>query len=458
MHVAARAGRVLRSRRVVQASGVAPATVHVEDGKISRVGAYEDVPAGAQLEDFGASVVMPGLVDSHVHVNEPGRTEWEGFRTATRAAAAGGVTTIIDMPLNSVPATTTVRGMEAKVEALRGQCAIDVGLWGGAVPGNDRDLGALLDAGVLGFKAFLVDSGVPEFPPLSEAELARALEALADRDAPLLVHAELPGPLERALAALPPPDPRNVRSYVRYLRSRPPEAELEAIALLYRLCERTRARAHVVHLSAAGGLDLVSRAKQEGVRLTAETAPHYLKLWAEEIPDGATAFKCAPPIREDENRERLWKGLKEGVVDVVVTDHSPCTPELKKLDLGDFESAWGGIASLQFGLPIVWTEARARGVAIEQLARWMSEAPAALAGLGRKGALSAGKDADVVVWDPEASFVVTRDRIVHKNKVTPYEGQTLFGVVRATYLHGERVYGEGASDAPRGEWLARGRA
>ncbi|HSQ64339.1 MAG TPA: allantoinase AllB [Polyangiaceae bacterium] len=455
---------IFRSRRVVRPSGLGPASIHVEGGKITRVTAFDDVPAGAPVEDFGDAVVMPGLVDSHVHVNEPGRTAWEGFHTATRAAAAGGVTTIVDMPLNSIPATTSVAGLEAKAEAMQGQCAIDVGLWGGAIPGNDRELGALLDAGVLGFKCFLVDSGVPEFPPLSEQGLARALEVLAGRDAPLLVHAELPGPLDRALAALPPPDPKNVRSYVRYLRSRPPEAEVEAIALLYRLCERTHARAHVVHLSAAGGLDLLARAKEARVPLTAETTPHYLKLFAEDVPDGATAFKCAPPIRENENRDRLWKGLEDGLVDVVVTDHSPCTPELKKLELGDFEAAWGGIASLQFGLPVVWTEARARGVAIEQLSRWMSEGPARLASLARKGAIEAGKDADLVVWNPEASFVVNKECILHKNKVTPYEGQTLFGVVSATYLRGERVFGatppahDGVAPRARGQWLARGKA
>ncbi len=430
---------------------VAPRTIHVVGERIVRVGDWDDVPLGAPVTDYGDDVVMAGLVDSHVHVNEPGRTSWEGFHSATKAAAAGGVTTIVDMPLNSIPATTTVRALEEKVRVLEGQCAVDVGLWGGAIPGNDGELGALLDAGALGFKAFLVDSGVPEFPPLSPAELTIAMAALATRDAPLLVHAELPGPLEAARLARD--TITDGASYMRYVRSRPPEAELQAIELLRTECARTGARAHVVHLSAAGGLDVLARARDERLALTAETTPHYLKLEAEAVPNGATAFKCAPPIREHENRERLWRGLREGLIEMVVTDHSPCTPELKKLDIGDFDLAWGGIASLQFGLPVVWTEAKARGVSIASLARWMSEAPAKLAGLSRKGTIEAGHDADFVVWRPEASFTVTTECILHKNKVTPYAGQTLFGVVTATYLRGEQCL-----DQQRGRWLKRGAA
>ena len=428
-----------------------PRSVWIEGERIARVADYDDVP-GAAFEDFGDDVIMAGLVDSHVHVNEPGRTSWEGFFTATRAAAAGGVTTIVDMPLNSIPATTTVRALEEKAAALEGQCAIDVGLWGGAVPGNDRELGPLLAAGALGFKAFLVDSGVPDFGWLRETDLALAMETLAEHDAPLLVHAELPGPLERAAASLPPD--LDARTYARYLRSRPPEAEIEAIDLLMRECARTSARTHVVHLSAAGALERLQRAKDNDLPFTAETTPHYLNLEAESVPDGATAFKCAPPIREHENRERLWNGLRAGLIDLVVTDHSPCTPELKKLDVGDFEMAWGGIASLQFGLPVVWTEARARGAEIADVARWMSEAPAKLAGLARKGRLEAGCDADLVVWRPEAEFTVKKDCILHKNKVTPYEGRTLAGVTVATYLRGQRV--DPRSDAARGRWLRRG--
>ncbi len=440
---------IVRSRRVVCRGSVGPRTVHVVGERIVRVGAWDDVPTGVAVEDFGDDVVMAGLVDTHVHVNEPGRSAWEGFFTATRAAAAGGVTTLVDMPLNSIPATTTVRALEEKVASLEGKCAIDVGLWGGAVPGNDAELGPLLDAGALGFKAFLVDSGVPEFAPLTEADLSRAMDVLAERNAPLLVHAELPEPLEAARR-----QGSCGTSYMRFMRSRPPEAEIEAIELLRRECARSHARAHVVHLSAAGGLDVLARARDEGLNLTAETTPHYLKLEAETIPDGATAFKCAPPIREHENRERLWRGLREGLIELVVTDHSPCTADLKKLDLGDFDAAWGGIASLQFGLPIVWTEGRARGASVVDMARWMSEAPAKLAGLESKGRIEEGRDADFVVWRPEASFTVTTECILHRNKVTPYMGQTLEGVVTATYLRGERVKDGHA----RGRWLRRGRA
>ena len=429
---------------------MAARTIHVLGERIVHVGAWDDVPAGATLEDFGDDVVMAGLVDTHVHVNEPGRSAWEGFFSATRAAAAGGVTTLVDMPLNSIPATTTVRALEEKAATLEGKCAIDVGLWGGAVPGNAAELRPLLDAGALGFKAFLVDSGVPEFAPLGVADLSQAMDVLAECDAPLLVHAELPGPL----AAAQHHREGAGTSYMRYMRSRPPEAEIEAIELLRRECARSHARAHVVHLSAAGGLDVLARARDEGLALTAETTPHYLKLEAEAIPDGATAFKCAPPIREHENRERLWRGLRDGLIALVVTDHSPCTADLKRLELGDFDQAWGGIASLQFGLPIVWTEGRARGATLVDIARWMSEAPAKLAGLESKGRIEEGCDADFVVWRPEASFTVTTDCILHKNKVTPYAGQMLDGVVAATYLRGERVQDSHA----RGRWLRKGRA
>jgi len=428
---------------------MAPRAIWIDGERIARVADYDDAEGAEYVEDFGDAVIMPGVVDSHVHVNEPGRTTWEGFFTATRAAAAGGVTTIVDMPLNSIPATTSVRALEEKAAALEGKCAIDVGLWGGAVPGNADELPGLLAAGALGFKCFLVDSGVPEFGWLREPDLARAMDVLASFDAPLLVHAELPGPLEAAKRDLP----TDCKSYMRYVASRPPEAEIEAIALLHRECGRTKARTHVVHLSAAGALDIVTRAKAAKLPFTAETTPHYLRLEAETVPDGATAFKCAPPIREHQNREALWKGLREGAIDLVVTDHSPCTPELKKLDLGDFDQAWGGIASLQFGLQIVWTEAKKRGAKIEDVARWMCEAPAKLAGLSQKGRIEAGRDADFVVWRPEADFTVTNECILHRNKVTPYEGQTLSGVIDGTFLRGEKV--DPKSNDARGRWLKR---
>lgn len=440
--------RVLRSRKVVLPTGVRPATVHVDGERIARVGAPDDVPAGAELVDHGDACIMPGLVDAHVHINEPGRTEWEGFATATRAAARGGVTTVVDMPLNSIPATTSVEALHRKREAMSGKLAIDVGLWGGAVPGNDRVLRELLDAGALGFKCFLVDSGVDEFPRLDRDDLMKAMLALADTNAPLLVHAELPGPLADALRSLPASDHR---SYARYVASRPKRAEDEAVELLFAFCKQTRARTHVVHLSSANALETVRAAKDAGLPMSAETTPHYLRLEAEQVPDGATAFKCAPPIREHENREALWRGLERGILESVVTDHSPCTPELKRLDTGDFDDAWGGIASLQLGLPIVWTECVARGIGLEKLVAWMCAAPARLAGLAKKGAIEAGRDADLVVFDPEGRFVVTEAIVEHKNKITPYLGQTLQGIVLQTYLRGRRI-----DDARTGKWLRRG--
>jgi allantoinase len=383
---------------------------------------------------------MPGLVDTHVHTNEPGRTEWEGFRAATRAAAAGGVTTLIDMPLNSIPATSTVAGLRAKREAAAGQCWVDVGFWGGLVPGNNVEIGPLLAAGARGFKCFLVPSGVEEFPHVSEHDLRKALPELAARGAVLLVHAELPGPLEAA-GADASIDPR---SYAAYLRSRPPEAEVEAIRLLIRLCREFGARIHIVHLSAAEALPLLREARANGLPITVESCPHYLHFAAEEIPDGATQYKCAPPIRERANRERLWEALAEGLIDLVVSDHSPCPPALKALDLGDFERAWGGISSLQLGLSLVWRGARERGYPPERLAEWMSRAPARLARLDhRKGAIAVGRDADLVVWSPETDFVVEPAALHHRHKLTPYAGARLPGVVEMTFLRGEKIYDRG---------------
>lgn len=405
---------------------------------IKRVGDFDDAPEGAAVDDYSALTLMPGVVDSHVHVNEPGRTEWEGFETATCAAAAGGVTTIIDMPLNSIPPTTSVSALETKVDALRGKCRVDVALWGGAVPGNASQLTAMLEAGACGFKCFLVDSGVPEFGYLDADGLEKALNTLRGTGAPLLVHAEL-GEHLRAPAG-------DAKSYASYLASRPREAEDEAVELVYALVRKTGARAHIVHLSSANGLDALRRARDAGVPLTAETTPHYLYFDAEQVPDGATEFKCAPPIRERANREELWRGIEEGLLIAIVSDHSPCTPELKRMNEGDIAQAWGGIASLQFGLPIVWTEARRRGIAFETIVDLMTSGPAKLAGLGdRKGKLAAGYDADIVVFDPEQSFVVQPDLVQYRHKVTPYAGDTLTGVVHATYVRGRKVWEDGRS-------------
>jgi allantoinase len=445
---------VLRGRRVVAGGAMGPAAVHVRGDLITAVTAYDDVPPDAELVDVGDAVLMPGLVDTHVHLNEPGRTGWEGFDTGTRAAAAGGVTTLVEMPLNSIPATTSVVGLAAKLAAARGGVHVDVGFWGGVVPGNDEQLEPLWDAGVLGFKCFLCPSGVDEFGHVTEADLRTALPELARLGAPLLAHAELPEPLARAALAVAELDPR---SYAVYLASRPREAEQRAIELLIRLTRETRARIHVVHLADADALPLLRAARAEGLPITVETCPHYLHFAAEEIADGATDHKCAPPIRERENRERLWDAVGGGDVDLIVTDHSPCPPAMKGLDTGDFLSAWGGIASLQLTLSVVWKGARERGYTPVHLAEWMCAAPARLAGLdGRKGCIAPGCDADLVVWSPEAEFTVDPARLHHRHPVTPYAGATLPGVVQATYLRGRRIFDRGRIAAePSGRILSR---
>jgi allantoinase len=440
---------VVRSRRAVLPDGIRPADVVVRGGRIDAVVAWGEAPAAAELVDAGEAVLLPGLVDTHVHVNEPGRTEWEGFASATRAAAAGGITTLVDMPLNSTPATTTVGALEAKRAAAAGQCAVDVGFWGGVVPGNASELEAIAAAGALGFKCFLVHSGVDDFPNVGERDLRKAMPVLARLGLPLLVHAELPGPIEAATRAVAGGDPRR---YATWLASRPPAAEIEAIRMVLGLCAETGCAVHIVHLSAAEALpDLVS-ARARGLPVTVETCPHYLAFSAEEIADGATAFKCAPPIRGRENRERLWQALREGTIDLVASDHSPCPPGLKGLESGDFMSAWGGIASLEIALAATWTGARGRGFSPADLARWMSERPAALAGLeGVKGAIEPGWDADLVIVEPDAEWRVEGARLRHRHPLTPCEGWTLRGVVRSTFVRGVRVFARGGEDgAPAG--------
>ncbi|HEU4594378.1 MAG TPA: allantoinase AllB [Pyrinomonadaceae bacterium] len=446
---------VIRGRRVLTPEGCAPAAVHMRGGVIGAVTAFDEVPAGCELREAGESVLMPGLVDSHVHVNEPGRTDWEGFETATRAAAAGGVTTVVDMPLNSRPPTTTLEGWRAKREAAEGKCYVDVAFWGGVVPGNLAELRPLREAGVVGFKCFLIHSGVEEFPHVSEEELRPALEELKRLGSLLIVHAEVPGPVERAERAAGGDDPRR---YETFLRSRPRAAEDEAVRLMIRLCRETGARVHIVHHSSADSLAALGAAKAEGLPLTVETCPHYLSFAAEEIPDGATEFKCCPPIRERENRERLWQALEEGLIDMVVSDHSPCPPALKRREDGDFLQAWGGISSLQLRLPVMWTHARERGHSLARLSQWLSREPARLAGLDeRKGTIAEGFDADLVVWNTEESFRVEPSMIRHRHRLTPYAGQRLRGVVEATYLRGELIYDRGNfSGGPKGTLLKRG--
>jgi allantoinase len=437
---------IIRGRNVATPDALGPAALHVREGRIAAVASFEDVPEGvALIEATDDSIIMPGLVDTHVHINEPGRTNWEGFETATRAGAAGGVTTLIEMPLNSIPPTIDVESFRAKLDAARGKCAVDVGFWGGVVPGNLGALSALFEAGVVGFKCFLVHSGVDEFPNVTGADLRAALPQLKQMGAVLIVHAELPAPIERALdaqeTASEAPDPRQ---YETFLRSRPREAENEAVALMIALSRETGARVHVVHHSSADALPMLRQAKDEGVAISIETCPHYLCFNAEEIPAGATEFKCCPPIRERENCEKLWEALGSGLIEMVVSDHSPCPPEMKLREAGDFLQAWGGISSLQLRLPVVWTAARARGFSIQQLVKWLCMAPARLVGLERrKGSLAAGFDADLVIWNPSAAFEVVPENIHHRHKLTPYAGQRLRGVVEKTFLRGELIYDGG---------------
>ncbi|RJT97500.1 allantoinase AllB [Arthrobacter frigidicola] len=439
---------VIRGRRVLTEEGPRELEVGVVDGTISALAPWGTGLIGARIvELLGDETLLPGLVDSHVHVNEPGRTEWEGFASATLAAAAGGVTTIIDMPLNSIPPTVNVAALAQKRAVAAPQAFVDVGFWGGAVPGNTADLRALHDEGVFGFKCFLIHSGVDEFPPLEAEELEKDLAELASFDALMIVHAEDARTIEEA--------PRAGGSrYDRFLASRPRRAENLAIAAVIERARSTGARAHILHLSSSDALPLIAAARHDGVRLTVETCPHYLTLRAEEIPDGATAYKCCPPIREDANRELLWKGLEDGTIDCIVTDHSPSTPDLKDLENGDFDVAWGGVSSLQLGLPLVWTEARKRGIPLERVLGWMAQAPAALAGLPRKGRLAVGYDADLVVFAAEESFTVDVNALRHRNAVSPYDGKRLTGVVRRTYLRGTEVDG----GTPHGVLLRRGGA
>ncbi|MFF8606070.1 allantoinase AllB [Streptomyces sp. NPDC015346] len=440
---------VLRSTRVITPEGTRPASIAVSGGTIAAVLPYDaEVPAGARLEDVGDDVVLPGLVDTHVHVNDPGRTEWEGFWTATRAAAAGGITTLLDMPLNSLPPTTTVEHLRIKQDVARSKAHIDVGFWGGALPDNVKDLRPLHDAGVFGFKCFLSPSGVEEFPELDQEQLANSLAEIAGFGGLMIVHAEDP----HHLAAAPQGKGEEATKYATFLASRPRDAENTAIENLINQARRLNARVHVLHLSSSDALPMIAAARAEGVKITVESCPHFLTLTAEEVPDGATEFKCCPPIREAANQDALWEGLADGTIDCIVSDHSPSTPDLKT---PDFLSAWGGISSLQLGLPAIWTEARRRGRDLEDVARWMSEAPARLAGLSQKGAIEAGRDADFAVLAPDETFTVDPAELQHRNRITAYAGKTLYGVVKSTWLRGERIADNGTLAEPSGRLLER---
>lgn len=428
----------IRSERVVIDGDVRPATIEIAEGRIVSIGS-----GSVADHDFGSLVVMPGLVDSHVHVNDPGRSDWEGFASATRAAAAGGSTTIVDMPLNSIPPTTSLENLASKRRAAGGQMAVDVAFWGGIVPGSAVNVPSLVQAGVCGFKAFLVDSGVPEFPPLSEDQLEAAMSAVAGRGVPVLIHAEDPGHLLE-----PDGDPT---SYPTYLTTRPVEAETAAVETVARIAAETGAAGHILHVSSGPGAQLLV---ERGI--TGETCPHYLTFAAEEIPDRATQYKCAPPIRGGEHREALWDALGEGVLGMVVSDHSPAPDSLKEVGAGDFIEAWGGISGLQLRLQATWTGASARGYQLTDLAEWLSAAPARLAGIfDRKGSIEVGKDADFVVWDPDAITEVRGDLLQHRHSLTPYEGMTLRGGVVLTMLRGEQIFLDGEVRTSHGRMLRR---
>jgi allantoinase len=438
---------VVRARRVLRAGGEQECAIGVRDGRIVAISPYDAVlDAATEFQLADDEVLLPGLVDSHVHVNDPGRTDWEGFTSATKAAAAGGVTTIVDMPLNSIPPTCDVPALALKRKTAENQAYVDVGFWGGAIPGNVPDLRPLHDAGVFGYKCFLLHSGVDEFPPLDQQELAAAMREIASFDGLLIVHAEDAHRIDEATA----PDGT---SYRAFLDSRPRTAENDAVGHVIELARATGCRVHILHVSSADVLPLIAEARAGGVRITAETCPHYLSFTAEDIPDGATQYKCCPPIREAANRELLWQGLRDGTIDQIVSDHSPSTIDLKNLDTGDFGTAWGGIASLQLGLAAVWTEARRRGFTLADVVRWMAEAPADQTGLRTKGRIDVGYDADLCVLAPDETFTVDARQLHHKNAITPYDGRTLTGAVRSTLLRGVPV--DLAAD-PRGRLLTRG--
>lgn len=422
------------SNRIIIPQGIRKGFVLIQEGRIADL--VNEIPEGGfPVTNIGDHVLMPGIVDPHVHINEPGRTDWEGFDTATKAAIAGGITTLVEMPLNASPVTTTVKAFEEKIKATEGKLHTNCGFWGGVIPENENDIEPLIEKGVLGFKAFLTHSGIDEFPNVIEEDLRKVMPVIAKYGLPLLVHCELSDNQQ--------PVTGNQQSYQNYLLSRPKKWEDDAIALMIRLCEEFNCRTHIVHLSSADSIEQIAKAKQKGLPLTAETSQHYLYFCAEEIKDGQTAFKCAPPIREKKNNERLWHALKDGIIDFVATDHSPAPPEMKELASGDFMKAWGGIASLQFALPVLWTSAKKNNCSLNDIAKWLCEKTALLPQLKKKGKIAKGYDADLVVWNPEKSFTITEDMILHRHKITPYLNEELYGTVEQTWLAGQKVFDGG---------------
>lgn len=446
---------LLRSKRVLVDDSLIPAVLKIRDGIIQDVANYHDWDETLG-QDLGNAVLMPGVVDCHVHINEPGRTDWEGFNTATQSAAAGGITTLVDMPLNCIPATVTKEALQQKIDAIKDKLWVDCGFWGGVIPDNLTQLDELLEAGVLGVKSFLIDSGVEEFPPVSAEHIRQALPILDKHQVPYLIHAELDkGNTE---------EPEIGNSYQSFLQSRPKQWENDAIDLMLELTAEGKQQGlnnhiHIVHLSSDEGIERIRSARQAGLNISAETCPHYLALWAENIPDGKTLFKCCPPIREKANCENLWQGLEQGVIDFIVSDHSPCTPSLKRIDSGDIEKAWGGISSLQFSLSLIWTEAHSRGISLPQLSRWMSWNTAKFCGLSEhKGKLAKGYHADILVFEPETEYEISTEQILYKHKITPYAGRKVKGQVVATYLRGQCIWADGQLQAnTKGQTLLRGK-
>ena len=423
------------SQRVLTPKGERPAAILIQEEKIMDVVSISEISSDCPVEDMKNDVVMPGLVDTHVHINEPGRTDWEGFETATKAAAAGGITTLVDMPLNCIPVTTTVDALNQKIAATKNQLWVDCGFYGGLIPDNLQDIESLADAGVLGFKAFLSHSGIDEFPNINEKYLREALPIFANKGIPVLVHAELENGATQS---------EDHSTYKSFQDSRPKSWENNAVKLLIQLSKEFDARIHIVHLSSADILAEIAQTRNDGYPISVETCPHYLHFSSEHISDGDTRFKCAPPIWESDNKEKLWSGLENGLINFITSDHSPCTAELKNLEVGDFEKAWGGISSIQFTLPIIWTECKTRGYSMDQLINWMSKQPAKFIGKDQqKGQISPGFDADLVCWNPDKKYIIQKEAIHHKNKLTPYEGESLYGVVNATFLRGQKVYKNG---------------
>ena len=430
----------IKSKRVLTPDGIKEAIILISEGKIVELVSALDYELEIEIRDVGNSIVMPGIIDPHVHINEPGRTEWEGFITATKSAAAGGITTMIEMPLNALPVTTTAKNFEIKLEAAKNKLHVNCGFWGGVVPENQNELEKLLESGVFGLKAFLTHSGIDDFPNVNAVHLHKALKILKQYNKPLLVHCEIDLPHAESNLL-----DQNPNSYFAYLKSRPKSWEDNAIKLMIDLCRETEAHIHIVHLSSANSIEQIKNAKMEGLPLTVETAPHYLFFNAEEIPDGATQYKCAPPIREKENNDQLWNALLDGTIDFIATDHSPSLPLLKEIESGNFKKAWGGIAGLQFSLPVIWTKMKEKNIPVKKLLKWFCEQPAQLCQLNSsKGKIQKNFDADITVWNPDQKFEVTESIIQHRHKITPYLNQELFGVVEQTYVNGKKVFDNGS--------------